>query len=289
MKTIDLNPLLSVIRVSGPDARAFLHAQLTCNLDQRPSDEGCLGACLTAQGKVVGSFLVLPDEADLLLVGRTDNAENVVGHLARFILRSRVTLDIVIERVLTGSIPNAEIPHSGVTCSLASIRRQQDGAWRLADGRRLAIGVAGEGDDLRAWRQYDLRQGLVMTTARHSSRFIPQMLNLDGAGGVSFRKGCYPGQEIVARARNLGRVKRGLAWLMSGTSVLAGDPLNDDTGNSVGEVIEVLATEEGFEALAVVRRDVPQASLAGEQAVALNHFSSDEKNPPETAQGSATT
>lgn len=283
MKSIDLNPLLSVIRVAGPDARAFLHAQLTCNLDQRPASEGCLGACLTAKGKVVGSFLVLPDEDDLLLVGRTDNADNVVGHLARFVLRARVTLDVIPERFITGAIPDAGVPHPGAACSLASIRQQVDGAWRLADGRLLRIGAAGEREDLQGWRQFDLRQGLVLTAQQQSDRFIPQMLNLDGAGGVSFRKGCYPGQEIVARARNLGRVKRGLAWLITSSVVQAGDALHDETDASVGEVIEVLPAQAGFEALAVVRRDVTRAALAGGPAVDLRHFSDSEKSAPDPA------
>ncbi|MDH3421105.1 MAG: tRNA-modifying protein YgfZ, partial [Gammaproteobacteria bacterium] len=114
----------------------------------------------------------------------------------------------------------------------------------------------------------EIRLGLPVISAELRGQFLPQMLNLDLLGGVAFDKGCYPGQEIIARAQNLGTVKRRLLRFTrdDGTLPAPGSELQDVARTAVGTVVRAARSTCGIELLAVIRLDAVRGPLATEDA-----------------------
>lgn len=174
-------PYLAVARFSGEDAGAFLQSQLTADVEALGDGQNTLACYCTPKGQVLGLLLVGRENGDFLLAGHATLLPGILKRLQMYVLRSKVRISDALDRCVTGS-PGPEYGFSG-------------GGVELPDPD--------------AWRAAELRAGISWLNAGSTERFIPQMLGFEGIGAVSFTKGCYPGQEIVARARYLGRVKRG--------------------------------------------------------------------------------
>ena len=216
-----------LIAFDGADARTFLHSQLTCDVAGLSEEHSTYGAYCTPKGRALASFLLWPSAAGFLLQLPQSVREPVQKRLALYILRSKVKASDAtpayaqygvagpdaagrIERVL-GTVPRG----------LHKIARTERGmALALPVGRYLlvvarehaataaeALGAALPVQPESWWDRLDIEAGVASVLPETQEQFVPQMLNLDAVGGVSFTKGCYPGQEIVARMRYLGRVK----------------------------------------------------------------------------------
>jgi hypothetical protein len=213
-QTLDAAPLpfLGVLRVSGAEATGFLQGQLTN--DVRLLDDGRtqLAGYNTPQGRVIALLRLKKVHDAIYALLPAELLESVCGLLRRFVLRSKVDLQIAADLQL-GTV--ATIPALPGTASVQVV------AFEYAPGRRV---IAAPPDTWRSipglalasaqphfldeWLAADIRDGQPQVFAATSGAFIPQMLNLDLIGGISFSKGCYTGQEIVARTQNLGRIKR---------------------------------------------------------------------------------
>jgi folate-binding protein YgfZ len=273
-------PDLGCIAIRGDDARTFLHAQLARDiaaLDQRSAP---LAGWHDARGRVRALFRVLPLPDGWLLLTPRDAIDSAIGRLRMYVLRARVTLtsapDWHVAALVGGD--GAALAALGVTQSLP-----RDGVAvrdslrfvRLGPEAVLAVGEAAALETLArqlpagsqdlAWLS-EIRLGLPAITAALAERFVAQMLNLDLLGAVSFDKGCYPGQEVIARVHNLGSVKRRMRrYALSspsppapGTSVLGAD------GAAAGEVVRAAATGSGVELLAVVEHSRRHALTIGD-------------------------
>src|SRR5262249_17886662 len=197
---------LGVLRFSGPDAEAFLQGQLTCDVTAIGPGSIAEGAWCSPKGRMLANFLLWRREDGYAMVLSRDLAASVHKNIAKYVLRSRVTVIDASETTVLVGAAGAE-PE----------RRLRGPSAKLPDGRLLfALPAAEAPDALRGvaladaavWRWLDIRQGLPLVTAATQDQFVPQMANLELLGGVSFDKGCYTGQEIVARAQHLGKVKR---------------------------------------------------------------------------------
>ena len=201
-----------LLSVSGADARDFLHAQLTNDIQHLPPERSLLAGWCSAKGRLLATFLVIPSPQGYLLQLARDLAPAVAKRLSMFVLRSKVKVSDESDAWTQFGVWNADWDASRV-------------AW---DGDRATIPV-GEGRFLRlepasapslvptageeAWSVQEIRAGRPLITAATQDQFVPQMVNLETLGGVDFRKGCYPGQEIVARAQYRGQVKRRMVRL----------------------------------------------------------------------------
>jgi folate-binding protein YgfZ len=214
LQTIDAAPLplLGVLRVGGADASGFLQGQLTN--DVRLLDDGRtqLAACNTPQGRVIALLRLKKVDDAIYALLPTDLLARVTTLLRRFVLRSKVDLQIATD-LQVASV--AAIPPLPGTASAQFI------AFEYPSGRRV---IAASADTWRSitgpglpdasphrldeWLAAEIRDGQPQVFAATSEAFIAQMLNLDLIAGISFSKGCYTGQEIVARTQNLGRIKR---------------------------------------------------------------------------------
>lgn len=277
-------PSLGVLHVAGDDATDFLQNQLTQSVQDFNDDQTRLAAWCNAKGRTRALFRIAPSDTGLLLI--TDNAllEAVQPKLQMFVLRAQVALTRLSESegFLGFAGPAAEVLLTEIAGSLPT---EAGGLTRAGDLhiialphgdqlRYLLLAPAAQLTDIQAraeqalsvgdedfWRLLDIRAGLPEITLQTQESIIPTMLNLEPLGGISYEKGCYPGQEVVARMHYLGQLKRRMYRAqISAAPPAAGDSVIDAKGGTAGTIVSAAATAEGgSELLAVLRIDTAQA------------------------------
>lgn len=272
---------LGLIEVAGEDARDFLHNQLTSDINHLVSAQAQHSAWCTAKGRMQVSFLVWPADDAYRLALAADLEAATLKRLQMFTLRSRVRLaSLSATRLLLGLAgPQAAevLADAGLPCPAAAMTvAAGDTAQVLAlDAGRFLLAVAPQDvaelwhrlslkarpAGVPAWRWLDVQAGFPLVTAATKEEFVPQMADFEKIGGVSFHKGCYPGQEVVARTQYLGKVKRHLYRVRSDQTLVAGTDLHspDNPDQSCGTVVSGAPSPAGgYEGLAVV-----QSNFAG--------------------------
>jgi folate-binding protein YgfZ len=275
-----LLPERACIEVRGADAASFLHGQLSRAVDTLESAHAPLAAWCDARGRVRALVRVVRLEDRFLLLTERDVVATVVQKLRMFVLRAAVA----IERNEAWHVA-ALVDGSGLASSAAlspdtprdalvvhgELRwvRVGPGLWQVL-GTRAAV----EGFDASIARGNEaiaalaeIRLGVPAIRAAVADRYVPQMLNLDRLDAVSFDKGCYPGQEVVARVQHLGSVKRRMRRYASDSAFAPPSPgteIATAAGQPAGELVRAAPAEHGFEALAVVE----DAAAADELVVA---------------------
>lgn len=251
-----------LLAASGADVRTFLHAQLTNDVEHLPQDRARFAGWCSAKGRLLASLLVVPQGEDVLLQVSRDIAATTAKRLAMFILRAKVKLaDRSAEYVQYGvwgsgaaeALAIAGLPIPGEL--LASASSANGLVVRLEEERFLVLSQASPALIVNApeeaWTLAEIRAGRPSITQATQDEFVPQMTNLQVLGGVDFKKGCYPGQEIVARTQYRGTLKRRMYRVRSGSALRAGQDLYSDDfpGQASGKVVNAA---EG-EALAVLQ------------------------------------
>jgi folate-binding protein YgfZ len=219
-------PYLATARTEGPEAAAFLQAQLSADVAALQNGAATFACYCSPRGQVYGLLLVCREAGSFTLVGAAELLPSILNRLRRFVLRAHVEF--------------AATPELAV-CGVPAERAKAAGVFHTVPGLSYRIAAMGEcaADGSSGWKPRELQHGVAWLGVPTSERFIPQMLGFDQLGAVSFAKGCYPGQEIVARARYLGTVKRrplhllvdGVPAIQPGASlrVQAGDDWLDAT------------------------------------------------------------
>lgn len=238
--------LPDVLRVQGADAARFLQAQLTLDVEQCENGQAApFGWCNPAGRLLASGWLVRQDPEYFLLLAAT-RAPEVATALARYIFRDKVVIEPVALAVdpLDEDADGLHLPGSPPRCFLLSAQAESPDSGRV-----------------RRWQRAGIRGGVCELPAALAGRWLPQMLNLDLVGGLSFTKGCFPGQEIVARTHHLGRLKRRLFAFAAtaappppGTGIVCGE-------HKCGEVVASVAVGESSELLAVVALDYARKDL----------------------------
>jgi folate-binding protein YgfZ len=220
---------LGLIRVSGVDSAVFLHNLLTNDISGIKPDGARFAGFCTAKGRLLALLLIWREGDDFLLMLPRDILPVILKKLSMYVLRSKVKLnDTSDEKILLG-LSGAVLPAPTFAQELNGLARFGTGSidggqairldqtrWLLALDpaaatsiwQQLSTSVRPVG--LGAWHWLEIAAGQPRVVASTQEAFVPQMLNMELAavGGVSFSKGCYPGQEIVARTQYLGKVKR---------------------------------------------------------------------------------
>ena len=211
-----------VIRAIGPEARSFLHGQLTQDIEHLPAGQARLAGYCSAKGRLLATFVVWScNEQETLLACSADLLDSVLKRLSMFVLRAKCKLsDASAEWPLwgiTGEVAaDAPGPVWGTVCGegRALIRLPDAGTAGIDPVARYLCAGAPPADlaalDIEDWRWLEVRSGVARIVAATSEQFVPQMVNLELVAGVNFQKGCYPGQEIVARSQYRGTLKRRL-------------------------------------------------------------------------------
>jgi folate-binding protein YgfZ len=278
---------LGILRFTGPDAASFLQGQVSNDTRRLTAGAPLLAAYSSPQGRVLAVLHLLPHSTGVVAILPRELVLPTLEALRKFVLRAKVKIDDAGEQLsVSGQHGTSQLQSAGIAApasgsqyletdevGVAAVSRDGGRYWVIGSAEKLAQhGLAG--DPLQAdqiahdWRLADIRTGLPQIYLATREAFVAQMLNLDLLDGISFSKGCYTGQEIIARTQHLGRIKRRLYRLrlpLGEWSV--GQALRLTDGRS-GRLTEVVRNGGGFEALAVLNMESAEGEPAAESAVA---------------------
>jgi folate-binding protein YgfZ len=274
---------LGALRARGADVVPFLQGQLSCDVSRLSAARSLLAGCHNPQGRVLALLqLVQLADGDLLMILPRELIAPLLQRLSKVILRAKVTLtdESNAWRITTAaaapgsalSAPSQELPKAtgAVTC-VAQTRVVCVGETPLRwlvicpDGPPLPLPSGCVPVEPQSWRRLQIAAGVPQVYAAISGEFVAQMLNLDALGAIAFDKGCYTGQEVIARAHYRGRVKRRLQrFITAGPGSLnAGDSGTLRDGRPFRVVEAVTSVDGRCEFLAV-------APLLADPAVATD-------------------
>jgi tRNA-modifying protein YgfZ len=268
----------SLIAFSGEDAVPFLHGQLTSDVaGMRVPSTQYSGYC-SAKGRLLAALLVWRSGSEVLLQLPRTLHQAMQTRLAKYVLRARVAIGDASDRYTLFGIAGRGARHVAaaveqrVPTVMHDVTIVDSIAMTLLPGNRYVLRVASaDADRVRAglariadscdetvWSKLEIESGIPLITPRTQEEFVPQMVNLDLVGGVSYSKGCYPGQEIVARTHYLGRLKQRMyrIGITAGAIPAIGDPLYSASfgpDQAAGMIIATAPAELGYEALAVIQ------------------------------------
>lgn len=279
---------LGLIECRGVDAQAFLHGQLSNDVKQLTPERSEYAAYCSAKGRMLANFLLWQEDSAYYLQLARSLVPAMQKRLAMFVLRASVKLaDASESRAILGLAGGAAVaalrewfvalpreahevvhePAAGTLIALPGARYQLiaevETAKRLWD--RLAAVLTPVGTP--CWDWLEIRNGIPLITPATQDQFVPQMANMDLIGAVDFKKGCYPGQEIVARTQYLGQLKRRmvLAHVAADAAPKPGDELFSSAleGQASGMVVNAqTAPDGGYDLLAVIQTaSIAQATV----------------------------
>ena len=287
------------ILVAGDNAKTFLHTQFTSDINHLGAEQVQHSAWCSAKGRMQASFIIWRDGDNFQLALAGDLQEATQKRLQMFVLRAKVKLtsltDTKVLLGLAGPQASEVLADAGLPCPAAIMTSvTTNGVQVLAiEADRYIISAPFEAmpalwqklsikarpAGLPVWRWLDIEKGFPLVTLATKEEFVPQMADFEKLGGVSFNKGCYPGQEIVARTQYMGKVKRHLFRLKSNTPMQAGADLfsPDNLDQACGMVVSAATSPTGeFVALAVVQSNFAANAHLGSregplvEAVAVN-------------------
>jgi folate-binding protein YgfZ len=252
-------PSLAAVAVTGRDACSFLQGQVTNDLLGLARHPGLLTAACNRSGRVLEIMRLAAFADGILLIMPGSLAPASIARLASFVLRAQVSLAIRGDGLVIAGLLDAEPDPSwtsataaaaGLTMMVASPRRiLLAGSSSAVENALNAIGQTTPDD----WDRACIEDGEPVIHPQTSGLWVPQMLNLDLLAAVSFTKGCYVGQEIVARIQHLGQIKRRMLRYVgpAGLSLQAGDTLYSDD-SLAAQVVATSDSPQGLQLLAVV-------------------------------------
>ncbi|UUE94369.1 CAF17-like 4Fe-4S cluster assembly/insertion protein YgfZ [Comamonas thiooxydans] len=263
-KTLPLNGItpishLGVIRAVGADAASFLHGQLSNDFALLKFDQARLAAFCTAKGRMLASFIGFRLSADeIVLICDRSLLAPTLKRLSMFVLRAQCKLsDATADFALYGLAGQAAEQLAGKNAAAWALKQQGDAhviALYPAAGnqRALWVGPAGQApegqllsEDL--WQWSEVQSGVATLSAPVVDAFVPQMLNYESLGGVNFKKGCYPGQEVVARSQFRGTLKRRAYLVHAEQALSVGQEVfsAEDLEQATGTVVQAAAAVQG--------------------------------------------
>ncbi len=266
------------IAADGEEAAAFLHNLFSNDVKGLPEDAAQWSSFNSPKGRMLASFLLWRADGGYRLALSADLHEAILKKLRMYVLRSKVALKDAEDRALIGvscetlaeclAKANLPVPAAPMKCS----HRNGVSVIRLDAKRAIVDAPVDQVADIwtslcaqdvtpagtAAWQWLDVQSGIPLITEATQDAFVAQMLNYEIIGGVNFQKGCYPGQEIVARTQYLGKLKKRMYRLQgpNHTEAAVGDdlfaPSFDD--QAIGKIVTVApAPNGGIEALAVLQ------------------------------------
>jgi len=278
---------LGVIRVSGDDAFDFLHGQFTNDLNLVNKETSQLSSYCNPKGRMLAIFRIIKKEDDYFLLMRRDVIEVVLKKLTMFKLMAKVELIDVSDELVVFGVSGA---NSVALLNKNNIHEPEKPEQVTTQQNITAINLAGENPrtliisppedaikiwqaltetceqtSFKTWELIDIQNGIPQVTAETSEAFIPQMVNLELIGGVNFQKGCYPGQEIVARTHYLGKPNRRMYRInidsevcpKAGTNIFS----KADGEQAVGKIVNAQNNgSNSCDALAVLRTEKEESN-----------------------------
>lgn len=262
-------PSLAVLALTGPESIKFLQGQTTTDFREVEKGRVLPGAVCSLKGRVLFSFIAIPRGSDVDLVLPADQLEAARAHLGKYAVFNKTTLEDASGRLALLGVTGPRAPQlldrlGLVLPAQGGVALGADGAWAakpMADERYLVAlpALAAQWPPLSAeataghesqWQAADIAAGLASVTAATRDQFQPQELNYPALEGVCYNKGCYTGQEVVARLYFRGKLKQRLYRL---EAAVAGEGQVMAQGAAVGDVVMAAPDGAGMAVLAVVK------------------------------------
>lgn len=203
MNLINLNNQLAIIQVTGPDSAKYLQGQVTndINLLTSTHNNNCIphqfAAHLNHKGRMLANFIIIRPDADTFyLITNKELVTQILPRIKMFVMRSKVEINTLSKNIV---LSNNIIPNE------LNISLSKNSFVIVTDNKYDTIS-----SDLSSWNNCLIENGITLIHTETVEKLIPQQANLDALNGISFTKGCYTGQEIVARTHYLGKIKRRL-------------------------------------------------------------------------------
>ena len=281
---------LGLLELSGADAMTFLQGQVTNDVMLLAGNNAHYTGYCNPKGRMLALFLAFAHTTPLQtkhlhLQFNRALLEPIVKRLKMYVMRSKVEIKDVSNEIIRFGFNGSEAA-SIMALSLVSIPQNDYELTTLENATILKLpsisnhnryeiftdaanaGIIWNTLKTKAtivgkpcWDWLEIQAGIPDVTLNTQEQFVPQMLNLDILNGIGFKKGCYTGQEIVARTHYLGKVKRRtfLASIASDSAPSAGDKVLDDAQNEVGQIVRIAPNADSFDALIELRIDAQQA------------------------------
>ena len=284
-------PHLGVIRAEGDDAAKFLHGQLTQDFALLGLHEARLAAFLSAKGRMQASFIGFKrSPAEILLICSRDLLAPTLKRLSMFVMRAKAKLSDASDEFAVYGVAGSTLLSIAASAQpawakadfdaaslvhLPAVGGQPRGLWIAPATQAAPAASAGAALDPALWAWSEVQSGIATLTAPLVEAFVPQMLNYESVGGVSFKKGCYPGQEVVARSQFRGAIKRRtyLAHAAAALEVNAEVFTPDDLEQPCGTVLQVAANPAGgwdaLVALQITAAEAGALQVGAKDGVAL--------------------
>jgi folate-binding protein YgfZ len=219
------------IKVSGNDAENFLQGQFTNDVHQVTTEQSQLSAWCNSKGRIIVNFHLFKRDDAYYLILPKDSIAFMLKRLQMYVLRADVKLENVSDKLsclgVVGDYPENNFAVLQVEAGRYLVVVEDDDSYEVDTGR---------------WELLNILAGLPQIVPATAEAFVPQMVNFDVIGGISFKKGCYTGQEVVARTHYLGAVKRRMYIAKIDTAKL---PQPGDDFNGIGKIVNAQAHPDG--------------------------------------------
>lgn len=258
LRGVALLPRLGVIRAHGEEAAKFLHSQLTNDFSLLGLSEARLAGFCSAKGRLLASFIGFKRSHDeILLVCNADVLPATLKRLSMFVLRAKVKLSDASAEFLLRGLAGDAVPAALPAAPWSKLDADGAQVVRLypANGTARALWVAPVGVEpppgpvlaSADWDWLDVVAGVPLLSQPVVEAFVPQMVNMESVGGVNFKKGCYPGQEVVARSQFRGTLKRRAFPVQGDAPMAAGQEVfhDSDPSQPCGTVVAAAASPAG--------------------------------------------
>ena len=272
----------SVVDVSGPDAEAFLDSQLTSDVKNIKIKSLTRSGYCNPKGRLIATPYVIRNANSFNLLLPNDLVDEFISRISRFILRAKVSINENDALAIAGVIAQA-----GAKISIRELDELDNEILEINSRQGFILCPF---DSLESfwvkttqsylpsqfehWEIENIRNGIVNIGDATKEQFLPQMINLEKHKGVSFTKGCYPGQEIVARTKYLGSVKRKLCYFRSDSSIGQGAPIFTSEGTPCGTVCHTSRKSkesDNQEGLAVIHiNNIDDDKLTTSDSICIN-------------------
>lgn len=289
---------LGLLKLSGEDAGSFLQGQVSNDVNMLDDKTAHLSAYCSPKGRMLALFLAFVQGDDLFLQLDSSIMDAVAKRLRMYVMRSKVTItdesstwsrigmsgpdasNLLSKMVdtLPNSIYDAVRITDGLIIQLPSMTGQQRYELLIPTDKAETITnqIADHFEPIQKsqWDWLDIQAGVPEIYTETQQQFVPQMVNLDLLGGINFKKGCYTGQEIVARTHYLGTVKRRtyLAHIATNKAPTAGDKVVNGDESEVGQIVRVASNpiDSGYDALIEMRIEAQTNGNVLWQGLAVN-------------------
>jgi hypothetical protein len=258
----------SILEITGEEAESFLQNLLTNDVNQLSNNQGQLSGFCNPKGRLLALFWLIKHNDRFLALLPNDNADTLLKRLQMFKLRSKVTITDVSEQLAAFAVLSdnenkietiqlsapltAGVVITEMNAITTLLDRQSEQDWQLCAPE--------------FWDELTIEAGIPSVFSASKEQFTPQQLNLDLINGVSFSKGCYPGQEVVARLHYLGKPSRRLFLAeYTGEAPAPNQTVTDADGNTVGHIVCVSSANNPLMLISLKLSDI-ESDLSTDQA-----------------------